>query len=50
MDFHLIDRVINMLSYGSPQDAMVALVTDGLTPERAHIIICAARVLINYRA
>lgn len=47
MDFHLIDRVVNMLSYITPEEVMTELVADGLTPERAHIIICAAQVLMK---
>ena len=48
MDFDMIDRVINMLNYIAPQDVMVTLVEeDDLTPERAHIIICAAQIMIR---
>lgn len=47
MDFDSFDRVVNMLNYSTPQDVMSTLVGDGFTPERAHIIICAAKVYLN---
>ena len=46
MDWDQIDRVVNMLNFVTPQEVMVSLVEgDGMTPERAHIIICAAELL-----
>ena len=46
MDWHLIDRVNNMLNFVTEGEVMTVLVTeDGLTPGRAFIIIKAAVLL-----
>lgn len=47
-DFHLLNRVRNILGYCSPEQAMSRLVEEGFSPERAHIIICAAELATQY--